>query len=272
MQRNQLGFTLFEVLIALALSVLLLAAVFGAIDLSWKYLTAGQAEGERTQLTRALHNEFELQLRSVVFQPSPMPMRMSRPPWRGPSTPGIGRARAWHGARVARRVTRPISLLGSATSLVLRIGSDDPRDNFVAPEIDPGQQGSRGERLVMYTLARNRMVEVPPVARNGPPTWLGIGREFGGGLVLVDLQQSADRDRPLELARNRAGPPVELLAEEVTELRFRYFDGEAWLEQWNGDNLARLPRAVEVSMRIGTAEANGSSRLSGDSSARCSGK
>jgi hypothetical protein len=54
----------------------------------------------------------------------------------------------------------------------------------------------------------------------------------------------------------------------VTELRFRYFDGIEWREQWHGEDLARLPRAVEVSLRFGTAETGGSLRLSDDSSPR----
>lgn len=38
----------------------------------------------------------------------------------------------------------------------------------------------------------------------------------------------------------------ELVAGEVAELRFRYFDGENWLSDWNSEELQGFPPAVEV--------------------------
>ncbi|HBH51551.1 MAG TPA: hypothetical protein DDY91_06615 [Planctomycetaceae bacterium] len=62
------GFTLFEVVVALALSVLLLAGVYAAMDLYWRFSTTGQEEVERAQIARAVLRRIETDLRSVVYQ------------------------------------------------------------------------------------------------------------------------------------------------------------------------------------------------------------
>jgi prepilin-type N-terminal cleavage/methylation domain-containing protein len=62
------GFTLFEVVVALALSVLLLAGVYAGMDLYWRFSTTGQEEVERAQIARAVLRQIETDLRSVVYQ------------------------------------------------------------------------------------------------------------------------------------------------------------------------------------------------------------
>ena len=62
------GFTLIEVLIALALTVVLLSAVYGALDLYFAYSTAGRNEIAATQLRRALCRRIARDLESVVMQ------------------------------------------------------------------------------------------------------------------------------------------------------------------------------------------------------------
>jgi len=62
------GFTLFEVVVALALSVLLLAGIYAGMDLYWRFSTTGQEEVERAQIARAVLRQIETDLRSVVYQ------------------------------------------------------------------------------------------------------------------------------------------------------------------------------------------------------------
>ena len=48
------GFTLLEVILAIGLTTLLLAAIYSALDLYWKYTTIGQQQVERAQIARAV--------------------------------------------------------------------------------------------------------------------------------------------------------------------------------------------------------------------------
>jgi hypothetical protein len=42
----------------------------------------------------------------------------------------------------------------------------------------------------------------------------------------------------------------DILAPEVTFIRFRYFDGTSWLDRWNSGEMQQLPRAVEIAINF----------------------
>ncbi|HVJ87122.1 MAG TPA: prepilin-type N-terminal cleavage/methylation domain-containing protein, partial [Caulifigura sp.] len=63
------GFTLVEVLVALSLSTVLLTSVYASLSLYWRISSAGQAQVEQAQLTRAIFRQMEIDLGSLVFTP-----------------------------------------------------------------------------------------------------------------------------------------------------------------------------------------------------------
>ena len=62
------GFTLLEVVLALGLSSLLMAAIYSALQMHWSYSLTGQVEMERSQVARALFRRIEIDIRSVIFR------------------------------------------------------------------------------------------------------------------------------------------------------------------------------------------------------------
>ena len=48
-----------------------------------------------------------------------------------------------------------------------------------------------------------------------------------------------------------------LLAPEVTSVQFRYFDGIAWLEEWDSTELNALPRAIEIVVTLRSSDPDG---------------
>lgn len=64
------GFTLLEIVLALGLSSLLLAALYTALQMHWSSSSLGQVEMERSQVARALFRRIETDLRAVVFRDS----------------------------------------------------------------------------------------------------------------------------------------------------------------------------------------------------------
>ena len=68
-QSRMSGFTLLEVLIALGLSVMLIFAVYGAIDLLYRYNVAGRGEIGGQQFLRGLNRRIGDDLGCVVFSP-----------------------------------------------------------------------------------------------------------------------------------------------------------------------------------------------------------
>lgn len=62
------GFTLLELILALGLASLLLAALYTALQMHWSSSALGHVEMERSQVARALFRRIETDIRSVVFR------------------------------------------------------------------------------------------------------------------------------------------------------------------------------------------------------------
>lgn len=71
-KQRRSGFTLLEVVLALGLSSLLMAAIYSALQMHWSYSLVGQVEMERAQVARALFRRLEVDLRSVIFRSAPL--------------------------------------------------------------------------------------------------------------------------------------------------------------------------------------------------------
>jgi type II secretion system protein J len=48
----------------------------------------------------------------------------------------------------------------------------------------------------------------------------------------------------------KKGDDLETIVEEVTGLRFKYYDGSGWVETWDSTSTGTLPRAVEVTITL----------------------
>jgi type II secretion system protein J len=94
--------------------------------------------------------------------------------------------------------------------------------------------------------------------------------ELVGGLGKIELMLEADNDEDREnyrlirrITRNLLSPrdldPQEqVLCRNVTSLNLRYFDGDAWLEEWDSTADANsLPLAMEVDIQLAYAMTNG---------------
>ncbi len=69
------------------------------------------------------------------------------------------------------------------------------------------------------------------------------------GLVRREL----DRAVTAWAATNGELPEIvlgEVLAPEVTQLEFRYFDGTQWLEEWDSEEIGGIPLAVEIAIAV----------------------
>ena len=57
----------------------------------------------------------------------------------------------------------------------------------------------------------------------------------------------------------------DILAPEVVEIQFRYFDGISWIDTWDSQSSGFLPRAIEITMGFWIApdlkNARGAARL-----------
>lgn len=84
----------------------------------------------------------------------------------------------------------------------------------------------------------------------------------GSGLMRAETDRAVAAWGELYGAGQSSYGAARMLAEEVTSLEFRYFDGTEWLSEWNSDEAGGLPTAIEVLMTL-ALPGSGSSQSSG---------
>jgi type II secretory pathway component PulJ len=215
------GHTLIEILLALGLSLVILTAVYAALDQHWRYAEAGQQQTERMQVTRALFERISLDLRSAVLRP----FNASLPA--GPSS----------GTRIDVLqpddfyAGRSIGIIGDGQTLVVQVNTPD-----AAPAA-----GSRVVRWAMLALEAEEPSDEKSAVRRGGER-LGERKARGLARIVLDKANGPSLDSPQERSKK------DLLAAEVETLRFRYFARGVWFEDWDSVGRQALPQAVEITI------------------------
>ena len=267
---RRIGFTLIEVLIALGLSVALLTLVYAAIELSWRYQTAGQDEMRSGQVSRAVLKMLREDVESIAFQ---LPEDDEE------------------------ETDEEEETVMSATSD--SEGTTDDEDSTSG-----GTSATDTETIVFGGLSESGTPPTFGLIGNAETLYLSVSRpardlSYGGVISdtevpmrtsdllrvtsgLADtstgLTGSASRGfarREFDLFSATAYAPglstQDVIASEITAIEFRYFDGLSWYSEWDSFVNAQLPAAIEVSLQFElpiregafgqlTPETNGTSR------------
>ncbi len=258
------GFTLVELLAALAISLLLIAAISAALNIYLRVTTTGQLAVERQQVTRAVLDQMTRDVASIVFRPSDT--LTSEPATSTSTTGGTGDVEdeaAMEEDSTSVVVEDPsggvsstsIGLVGDSQTLLLNI-SRPQRDLgytpplmatslttrssdlmsvswFLATPGGPGLSGAVGNLAQQRLPASERRSSVYQSA-------VGLARLEGDRMAIDHADLESDVDA-LALAS-------QVLAPEVASLQFRYFNGTAWVDSWDSTAMDALPLAIEVTI------------------------
>jgi len=249
--RGARGFTLLEVLTATVLSLLLLGALYAALDMHWKYSTAGQAEVERSQLARALLQRIALDLRGAMFHPVDE-LDEGEEDWLDEEDGGSASAETTE-IRIENPLLAPPSgaaeLLGDSQNILFSISRPmRGLDYSMLMQGDQLQSRSSDLQTVAWFLADPQLPGLPGLVGQRFAAMEGAGTRARGSRGIARLQGDrlalmlADSSGNLELMAEQS----ELLASEVVNLQFRYFDGVNWNDTWDSAAFNALPRAVEI--------------------------
>ena len=259
------GFTLVELLLATALTAVVMMAVYSSLDLYQRLMTAGRVDSERTQLKRALLEAMKRDIQSLVYYAPPETVGSSEAT-ESADTEQAGMLSLLpadtsdESDTEEELMVQPGSgLYGDLTTLMLHVSRPPlavqtvTADGMPATEVDlrsiswflavpnaPGLAGAVGNLASGggMTMSRNSAVQ-------------GIARLQGASFALdyYDSQEATG------LLAERA----EILSDQVTLLEFRYFDGIEWLESWDSDVMEGLPAAVEISIGFAPVTGNANS-------------
>ena len=246
------GFSLLEVMLSLTLSVMLLTAIFSAMNQSWRLTASGREEMARSQLARALLRKISLDVRAVMFVPPPpsdddadskSSSTSSTASTSGSTTSSTSSTSASSSSTTTSTAatdsateTKPsatsIGIRGTATQIELHI-SRARRDLNFATNVDGNTVTTRTSDLLAVTYAL-------ALAGSGSSAGTGLIRSEGDRLIVQSVEEHGGS--VAQISKSQA------LAPEVVALAFRYFDGTHWQTVWDSVSNGYLPRAVEVSI------------------------
>ncbi|MEW4487721.1 prepilin-type N-terminal cleavage/methylation domain-containing protein [Thalassoglobus sp. JC818] len=234
------GFSLIEVLIALALTVLLLSAVYSAVGLHLRFQVAGRDQIHRAQLIRALVRKFDSDISALAFT---IEEEETASTDTDASTSEESTTDTTLDSLSSESIPLPFGLVGTSEYVHLCV--------------------SKPIRELTYESLATGVTETGRTTDLATVTW-------GTGPIdpafLIDPTQPAHRNEANDALERRPltglGRRVldfyafdsatdtlteyDILAPEITEVQFSYFDGIAWVDSWDSRTLGSLPRAILV--------------------------
>lgn len=254
------GFTLLEVLAASGLSVVLMLGVYRAMDLSSHYRRVANGRSNSDQVATTLLRLLESELAAVDSNDPIVSPPVTDPTWIQldsawspfdaveANTPSLATDTTKAARPLAPRRRTP-AIVGNARTLVIT-GGETKRGSDGRPSSDQARVFGGTDRGEL------RMPEPWPalLAGENPRLDQASLREQRDTIVcLVATLERTHRD-DLSNGPSWRTATTRPLANDLTEVRFRYHDGIQWHLVWTGAE--RFPlRAVEVTVIAGIAAA-----------------
>ena len=272
------GYTLVELMIAVGLSAILMAALYKSMDIYLSLQLDSHEEISRQQVARAVLRQMTRDIQSVVFtKQEALPeeeeevtdilgigiTRSGTSGLSGDGTSGLGGGSTAGSSSSSDMsnldgnsygtstidpetvsTTYTSGLVGTSTDLQLFISRPDRNLAYVSSqELTSPDQRTGDLLLVRYLLASK----------------LGSGL----GSMIADREAAGNTDGPLGLARVEGDlyglstavqtaedmpqlSAAKLVARAVSALAFRSYVGGQWLEEWDSTARNELPKAIEI--------------------------
>lgn len=263
-KHNGRGFTLLEVVLAMAISIVVFALVARAIELYLVRFDESRCMVEANQLMRGVVDQIAADLRAVRLSSTAGSSGASSQEGEqggnsgtengvasssenqgGSGGDGFGGGSLGSSSEAVIR-----GLFGDATRLRIdRAAPPALMRRFLGEESLLTMQPADLPQSVTYFYREGRQLSPTQFASLGvAPEQLG---DCGGLCVWRSPTDAAVLvDDPLMAAEDSGAEQAELLAPEVLELTFGYFDGEELRETWDSAEQERLPAAVQVELKV----------------------
>ena len=242
------GFTLLELTLALGLTIVLLTAVYRAMEIHWQFSVAGQIEVERSQIARALLTQISADIRSTVYRTA----ELSASAATTDTGTGTGTDDTADTDTAVVEATDPADafsseatgVFGDNQSLTLHVSRPTREKELPSGELGGGlTQGDL--KSVSYFLAGGEASLASLVSDSLSTVETedgidGLARMVGDRFAVIQATSVGD---PAEAASH-----IELLAPEINYLSFEYHDGYEWLTEWDSTVEGRLPNAIGVTV------------------------
>ncbi|WP_417730563.1 hypothetical protein [Rosistilla oblonga] len=267
------GFTLFEVVVALGLSVVLMGMIGFAMQFYAAQLNDRDSEARRTQLARAILRMIAEDLQACIY-----PQEFD--------AGALAEVLASSATGAAAGGSSGSSSSSESDAVTVEEGEEMEAtaiSDSLASTVRPGLIGNQYQ--IQFDVSRlPRMEEYLPMLTNPTDVGIqdmpsdvktvayfvqqanlsGVGDSIGqlGSGGATNLQSSSGLvrralSRELTTYASESGDVMRLnqtgdvLAPEVLQIEFAYFDGTQWIYEWNSDESQGLPIAVQIRLTLG---------------------
>ena len=269
------AFTLLELILTLAMSVVLMVLVGGAIQFYGRDMNIRDMDIRQTQLAAALMQMIEDDLRATMHgEPADMAaleaLLTSSTGGQGESQEDLSAAgidSEDDSAMLPADTTADLSttaavlvtpgLIGNQTSIQIDL-SHLPRLEEYQQMMDENAANLEDVPSDLKTVAY--FVQAAGTIGGVQDKLLAMGEvdavddaSAGGGLVRRSLDRSATAYAASTGGLSMLNQSGDLLAPEVSAIEFEYWDGVTWLLEWSSDEYGELPMAVKVSLTMADA-------------------
>ncbi len=246
------GYSLLELILAMALMVVVMSGIAGAINIYMVQVAKQQARVERELISRNALTMMANDIRAAVQ-------------YKAADYGGIN------------TLLESIALMNSGTSGE----EEEPDPEEEDPAIDEEEVSFRptligtGQAIMIDISRLPRLDEYNPLLvvrdsekettvsdiksvsyffsnQNGgfDPKVVRRDNEVAGGMYRREIDRAVANFRGDESLQIRPDSFAELVASEVAEIGFRYFDGQDWTDSWNSEETGGFPTAIEVSLVV----------------------
>jgi type II secretory pathway pseudopilin PulG len=277
-RRGRSGFTLVELVLATTIAMLLLGALYVAVDMQLRFAQNSRDLVEESTLARALLARIDSDASQVVGLSNPGRFRIAAgadaladPSATGSSTSTTPTTTpSTTGTTSSTSSTSASSSTSSSTSSSSSTSTTDSgtSTNIVIPL---GVQGD-SETLHLFVSRFPRELYVNPNSDTQPVVsdlrrisyWLPDGQDSTTGLARQEVPLVTSDDALQNLPPGIDNESSYVIADEVRELNFQYFDGTNWQDSWDStvpgaDGVTPIgsPCAIAVTVGVARPGANG---------------
>ena len=231
------GFTLLEVLLSMSIALLLLGALYYAVDSQLKQTQAARDIVEQSTLARALLTRIADDVSSTITLSDPGRFRNQANSSSSSASTGAsstGASGTTTGTSNTTAISVPLGLIAYDNQTLNLFVTRLPRDAINARGTDTP----------------------PPISDTRRISYWLVGDGSNGGLAKQEVQPITADDALLNLPPGVDNENSYLIAEEVKSLRFQYWDGTNWNDTWDStqlgaDGVTPIGPPIAVSIEIG---------------------
>ncbi len=283
------GFTLLEVMLALGLTVVVIAVVTMSVNGTLKLVDHGRAKTERDQLARAILTRIGDDVRSVLryqpFDASGMMSVSTSSSSKSGGSGGSGSSKSGGGNSGGKSSSGGNSSGGSGSSGTggSSGSSGSSGGSGSSSDTSSATQSTSSTIAGIYGFEDSLQVDVARLPRAdeyvqastdsaasaAPPSDVRTVSYFlagsastssipaasgstlsGTGLARTELDRAMSTYATTQGDTTTSGSNAVILAPEVVALEFQYFDGTSWNTSWDSTANSGLPQAVKISIAL----------------------